>query len=403
MRYSKGQDNVLKIFWFLLSPITSLVLSWRSLNTKSTYVIIFLFCILFGLAFTPDINSTLDSVYYANYFKENGSITWSEFYNDFEIFISYQKGKKDFYLHTATFIVSRFTSNVHFLFGFFAVVFSFFYLKSFKYLTFDKSYKNTLLCFILAAMFTISNPIFNINGVRFWTAAWIGVYCVFKIIEDRKYFYILLLLLTPFIHATFWLLVGVLILYFCLKGYSKTLVYLFIFSFFLSSFVFEFIGDLSSVLPPILQRYLVSYGSEDAVSNREAILDNASWFMKPFLYGQKWYLNGLILIFIKESKLFRGRLEWNLLMFVLVLGIIVNLGQSIPSLGVRYALIMYPFIAFLWQRVILGTGKYNWMLYLFPVVFFMDIFHLMTRIFIVLDPMFYVSPPFYFLYYILDK
>lgn len=194
-------DKAIKLILFLISPFLAFVYSLRRMKTKSSYVVFFLFAVFFGMAFTINLNSGFDSIRYVEQFEEYQHVTHLEFMNDFAGFLNFDEGKKDFYFDTVAFYTSRFTDNYHFLFMFFSIVFAFFMLKSFRFLTAEKKFNLSLASFILAYWF-VNNDIFNINGVRFWTAAWIGIYAIFQIFQRNDKRYWLLVLVTPFFHGS---------------------------------------------------------------------------------------------------------------------------------------------------------------------------------------------------------
>src|SRR5690554_2635355 len=115
-------DKAVKVVLFLISPFFSLLYSLRTLKTKSSYVVFFLFAVFFGLAFTTQPHHTMDSVRYIE--KFNGYIFYSlnDFLYEFQNFLTFSEGDKDFYFNTVAFIVSRFTDNYHVLFAVFAAV-----------------------------------------------------------------------------------------------------------------------------------------------------------------------------------------------------------------------------------------------------------------------------------------
>ena len=194
-----NRDKSLKIILFLLSPFFSFLYALRRMNTKSSYIVFFLFAVFFGMSFTVSnvrgIDGTTDGISYRNAFESYKNVSTSQYYDGLKRFFTFDEGNKDY--DTVAFYVSRITDNYHVMFMFFAAIFAFFQLKTFRFLTTEDNFNNSLVCVLLAFLFTY-NQIFNINGMRFWTAAWIGVYSIFQIFlnDNKKYF--LLALCTPF-------------------------------------------------------------------------------------------------------------------------------------------------------------------------------------------------------------
>lgn len=392
--------KAIKIILLLFNPIIALIYSFKSLNTKSSYFIIFIFCILYGFAFTPNLDSGLDSSYYFNFFNDYLNKSFLDFKNDFDKFLAYEGDSKDFYLNVITYLTTLYTGNYHFLFASFAFVFSIFYLKSFQFLTFQKSYTNNLFCFFLATIFTLSNSIFNINGVRFWTAAWISIYLILQYTLNRNYYYILFIFLLPFVHGSYWIIVGLVLLSLFMKN-SKVLIILFFISFVLSNILLSLVNNISDYLPGTMARYINTYTNYDYVNEVNNNKLNASWFIKPFLLIKNIYPNVLIycLITIKDKILLSNYKK--IFLFTLILAIFVNLTVSVPSVGVRYQMFLYPLITIIWLYFFKYLKKYNWLIYIYPLLFLLDIYQLIVRSYDILDVYFYVSPPLYFLYYII--
>jgi hypothetical protein len=113
-------DVIAKVLLFLFSPFIGFLYSLKRINTKSSFVIFFLFALCFGLCFTPENHTRgyIDGQSYAEKFVYNSNISITTFVNDFEQYISFETKDKDFYFNLLTFLVSRFTDNYHVFFLF---------------------------------------------------------------------------------------------------------------------------------------------------------------------------------------------------------------------------------------------------------------------------------------------
>lgn len=392
--------KAVKYISFLFYPWLSLFISLKSLNTKSSYNVIFGFCVLFGLAFSPSFYSELDSSWYYRYFIDNSDISFRQYTNYVKTFFSKDNESKDIYVHTMTFIVSCFSQNVRFLFGGFAIVFSFLYLKSLRYLTLNKLFvNNSVVCLLLFVIFTLSNPIFNINGARFWTASWLAIYISLSLIirEDKRYLFLCALL--PLIHASFWAYIGLLIIHLFFKN-NRILIIGFFVSFVLSGGMLAFVQDISSFLPDVLARYVEIYTSEGYMQFRADEIGYENWYIRLLRMLKMFYANLLVFVFIRHFKKFKSNNIKNLFSFILLLAIFANLTISIPSVGNRFQMLLYPLITVLWLYNAKELKKNNFLLFLFPIVFLLDFYLLFLNIVEVVDPYFYVSPLFYFIYHV---
>lgn len=387
-----------KIVLFIISPFISLLYSLKSINTKSSFVVIFLFSICFGMAFSVSNvrteKNSADGVSYRSEFEQYCLSNGLEYYYGLSDFLSFNGETKDYYFDTVAFYVSRITNNYHVMFFVFSIVFAFFQLKSLKYLALNKYFTSSILCLLLFIFFTW-NQIFNINGMRFWTAAWIGVFCVFKIFYDKKNKYFFLALVTPFFHGSYWIFIGVICIGMLFSRFEKIWIILFIISMIVSNGLLEFVQNYEGYLPTFLENSVSAYTNADYVYERFEKEGTGFWFVgKIFDAMEKIYINILVLMLIFNKN--RSQISKNeiiLYRFLLILATFVNFGYSIPSLGGRYVLLSYPLIAFLWLYFFKGK-RFNWLIYIFPLVFFMSIYYEILLYASVTDLFFYISSPF---------
>lgn len=397
----KKDDIAIKAILFFISPIFAFIFSLRRLNTKSSYIIFFLTAVFFGLAFSVetergDIN--LDSAHYRLVFESYVNTTNIEFQSKFKEYLTFDTNTKDFFADTLAFYISRFTDNYHLFFASAAVVFSYFSLKSLRFLTSEEKYDNSLYSLILVYLF-LYNQIFNINGLRFWTAAWLAIYCIFQIYRNDNKRYFFLALLTPFIHGTYFLFIAILIIGFITRKYDRIWSILFFFSFLFSSFALEFIDyfaqQFSDLLPRFIASLIYSYTSEE---NLNQTWSGLGWIPLIFKYLVNLYLAYTILLFIRHSTEIKNNNKTrNLYQFLLIWVTIFNFLLVVPSLGNRFLILSYPLIAYIWL-VIFKDRKYRAHLLLLPIVFFWDMLVQFLLYAKVVDILFIFSNPFLLIY-----
>lgn len=394
-----NQDKAIKVILFIISPFFSCLYSLRRINTRSSYVVFFLFAVFFGMAFTPPLDSGFDGADYRRWFEENKNISSSQFYDGFKDFLTFDEGKKDYYFETVSFYISRITDNYHIMFMVIAIVFAFFALKSFHFFTKEDKFDKSLASYILVYLFMI-NQIFNINGVRMWTAAWIGVYALFQIFGKGNKRYFLLLLTTPFFHGSFWIFIAVVVLAYLLMRFDKVWVVAFFISFFVGSVAVELLQDASDSLPVFMQSMIASYTDADTIARRNQIdYQTFDWVARLMNLLVRFYLNFMVFLFIKNSTSIKANAKTKAFyLFILVYMSFVNFTMPVPSLGGRYIVLAYPIIAYIWLVNFKGV-KYQKFLYIMPVIFLQTIH---TQIFSyylkVLSIDFFVSSPFYLIY-----
>lgn len=392
-----------KVILFLISPFIAFLYSLRTFNRRSSFIVFYLFFVFFGIAFTVPsgrtINFTSDAADYREQFESYKNVSENDFINGFKSFLSFDEGNKDYYFDTVAYFVSRFTDNYHVMFMIFAMVFAYFSLKSFKFFTADFNTKATIASYILIYLF-MTNQIFNINGMRFWTAAWIGIYCIFQIFKHNDNRYWILALSTPFFHGSFWIFLGVLLIAQFTRKFEKLWVVLFILSFFVSNLSIELVHSYQEYLPVFLSKMVDSYTDLEYIQLRRNIGTGYSWI--PYTFGiiSRLYFAILMYIFIKNSKLIRANIKSeNLYLLLLVWVTIFNFLSFIPSLGGRYLTFAWPLTAYIWQVNFLEKKKYQKILYAMPLVSAWSIFIMFFREYpSVLEWDFYFSSPFYLVF-----
>lgn len=394
-----NQDLGIKIILFLLSPFFSLIYSLKKVNTKSSYILFFLFAVLFGLCFiTADGRNeeyTGDATVYRQLFELFKYDNLSDLRDNFNETISMNNERnKDIYLYSMIYLASRFSYNYHVFFMLLAVVFAFFMLKSMKFLTEEDSFTNTFTSIFILFMFIFMNGIYNINGCRFWTASWITIYAIFQIFRNNHLKYLLLIAITPLIHYSYWFIIIVLLVILLTKSFNNFWKVIFFISFFISSFAIEFVVDLSNYLPSSLQFLIERYTTEEAIesmykTNLYQVIRR--WFKLFF----NIYINYIVYLFMKNERLILSNNKTkNIYRFLLIYMTIVNSVMLIPSLGVRFQILSLPFIAYLWIVVFESQRKYRKVLLFFPIVSLMYMYErLVGYVFHSVDFSFYYTSP----------
>jgi len=387
-----------KIILFLISPCLAFIHSLRSMNTKSSYWVFFFFAVCFGMAFSTDayesrsINkSGIDAGRYRLEFERSSNMTSQEYFRDLNTFMQLDDGDKDFYYISMVYLVSRFTHNYHFLFLAFAIVFAFFQLKSLKILTQHEDFENSLFFLILAFFFTW-NQIFNINAMRFYTAAWIGVYAIFQVFLNGRKRYLFLLVIIPFFHSSFWLFDAVFVLAYLLKRLEWFWIVLFIISFFSSTVLAEIINATADYLPDFLAKTARGYTDVDRLFS-ETTFTGTGFYWVPMLFDRlyKVYVNILVILLIFNRKELRQGDGKNLYLFLIIFMTYINFAMPIPALGRRSIVMVYPVIAYLWM-ICFKNQRLNWLIYIMPVVWIWQIFTYMNHYISVLNLDFVLSP-----------
>lgn len=399
------KDVFCKVITFLVNPLLGFFYSLRRLNTKSSFYIIALFSLTLGIAFsTPDRRTdlfTLDAADYRANFENYTNKGTQYFLWQLESYVTFS-GKSDFYGDTVNFLVSRVTDNYHVLFFVLAFVFTFFSLKSLKLFVQEDNFKSSLPCFILLYLF-LSNQIFNIGMYRFYTALAVTVYSILSyfVKGDRKS--LLFLILAPFMHGTFFILVPLSLIYIFFGKYVRFWSVCVIVCFFISSISIELFNSFIPFLPPSLADKYDGYLSAMYVYKiNEA--GNENMMLKRFLeLCCRAYINIMVLVMILNYKPhIKGTKCEKMFHFLLMVMSFVNFTMMIPSLGSRFLMLALPFIAYVWL-VCFSEKKFRKYVYVLGVMFLLlipvpvQILQLpcLKYYLKVLEPEFYLTSPFY--------
>ena len=389
-------DVALKIILFLINPILGALYSLKRMNTKSSYVIFFCYMALFGLSMTMESSfyqndsedSFLDSMHHRADFEDITTMSWGEFSNSlFEI--NYER--RDYYDYVLKFFVGQITDNYHVFFMVVAMVFAIFCLKSFRYFTSENNYSNTYPVYFLAYIFMLIQ-IVQINGVRFYTAAWIAIFALFKILHDGNKRYIILLLILPLIHRSFFFLYVIILLAFFTKEFHRLWIVMFFISIVFSEVSSALLSSNMNLLPEHMTVWVEDY------LERDEKYGDAGRFYSFFSLLTRIFRLCLMYVIIKNSKEVLCNVKTaEIYKFLLVLFTISNFSYSISNLGSRFSMLTYPFLAYIW--LVLFKDKYKYLLYLIPFVYFYKAFYYDPGLYMqLLEPCFLYSSPLYLVY-----
>ena len=264
----------------------------------------------------------------------------------------------DLYFATLSFVVHFVSDNYHVFFMSAALVFSYFQLKSFRFLVDSPAFDNSIVCLMICMLFSL-NTIANISVLRFATAAWMCVYGVLQFLYNRKVVYMVLLFVLPLIHRAFFFMYPVILLtsFYRDKSFWK---YSYFFSVLFSGFSIYIIRDATNYLPSFLSGMIEAYTVETTFERNS--------LTKTFLTSINIiYDNVLFILIMNKTKTYLPEKVKSMYQFTLIFMSIVNFVMPVPSLGGRFATISEVFIAFLWLNIMGTKNKYNILIYLMPL------------------------------------
>lgn len=281
----------------------------------------------------------------------------------------------DFFQPVLTFLVSRFTDNYHVMFLLVGVVFGFFFSRN-LWMLFEKcegSLRLGLGVLILLLIFII--PPWLLQSIRFYTAANIFIYGVFRyyLKNDKRGLWIAAL--SVLVHFSFIFAVLLLLLkrFIIRKNNYKFLFWLFLITIPLSILSMDAFSNFASrVLPDIFQFKIEAYTSERAVMKVSESDAARSIFTIVYDYFRPFIMVLMLVILYskrKEMKIYLSGLQYNFLCFITFFAIVMNLIGFVPSMDRFYSVVFFIMVGFFivfYQKGVIKISK-QWMVLLAPL------------------------------------
>ncbi|MGY6743325.1 MAG: EpsG family protein [Cecembia sp.] len=265
-----------------------------------------LFFFFFGLTFVvpEDVEGAADSARYARELRDlhSNPLTFEQFKS---YLYSDETNKVDIYQPFVTWMISLFTNNPKWLFACFALVFGYFYLKNLKIIIEEIEGKYHFLLILMLILFALTNPIWNINGVRMWTAAQVFLFGILLFYVKGQRIGFLWATLSLVIHFSFLFPLSILILYQFVPKNTWALFFIFLGTFLVNELNMEFIRNFSESLPSVFKSRVNVYTHEHIIESFKDI--SANQYSLHVILARKSYsyliLFLLAFIFMQREKL----------------------------------------------------------------------------------------------------
>lgn len=344
-------NMAIKILLFILNPLASFLYSLKNPRSQSSYVIYFLFGLLFAWVIDYSHGNMWDYCRVANLFYKFKSD------NAFDELLAFFEGSShltDIYQHILFYISHALSENYHLFFFLASFLFLYFMLKSMKYITNDINIKvnNRYLLIVLLLFILPYNFWFFIVAPRFPTAVWISIYVIFKVFYDNERKYLLLLLMIPWIHSAFIVIVGLILAFYFIPKNEKLLIrayYITIPLLFISTGLISYID--TSILPDSIARWANVYLSETSQKTwgMNAVGGTGFYWVSILFRNLKiiTYTIGFLMLIRKINT--NNKLR-KLFLLVLFIGVVSNVIYVIPVLGGRVREIWRILFIFLWFK-----------------------------------------------------
>lgn len=291
------------ILSFLTIPALLLVQAWKTKSFRYRHYLLTAFVTAYGATITIQFDPTgqgSDGVrHLLSVYQHYVGLNFEQFLIELWGSVTFQaEGPKDSYKHIISYLVGGVLGMPWLFFTVVAFVYGYFFtgslLEIFKHVRWSRL--NYVLLGFAVLMFLLKN-IEGVNTVRTWTGMWVLVYACLRYYDTKRFRYILLMLMPPFIHVGYFAMIlpalAVLVL-----G-NRPLLYAGLFV--LSSFTTLINPGAAVEVLSVTERgaqQVRSYYREETRSADEVIQQagaNTRWYLTYNRAGiQKWALNVFI-------------------------------------------------------------------------------------------------------------
>lgn len=351
MTYSKPtkEGTVLSLILFIIAPFLSFFGSLFRMRNERNLWVIFFFYLLFGACFTINEETGFDSLRYVEFF--NSLDPRSSLQEVYITNIITDGNAGDIYFPIVAWIAKHISyNNYHVMFFLFALIFAIFTIKTLKLFYEAYAPKDFWLYNVVIILLILNNFIFNINGMRFWTAAWILTYGIMSYYTFNKKIGLIWIAITPLVHTTFIFPIIIFILSFFVGKFEKTWMKLLWFSIPFSFLSVQLIPYISPYIPDVFAgkfafyteaRYIIERSSGTGFTYLENFMRTFKLIVEAFIVYKVYLMN-------KDNKSWQYRIYFE---FTIVFVAVTTFLSAIPSMG-RYIIVGFPFVLFfLWVNL----------------------------------------------------
>lgn len=367
----------------LIFPLTSLYICLRYFRKPEAKNIFWFFCIFLGMVHIvfPEGGSGADGVRYAERLAvlHQQAISWE----NFAASLYSTGGNVDIFQPLVTYLVSLITDNPQILFVVFATIFGFFYSRN-MWFVLDKlpSGKLGFPTVIFLCIFFLVCPIWNINGVRMWTALHVFVYGALPFLYDKENKKIVWCFASLLVHFSFFVPLAILLVYRFAPKWLTAYFCFYLFSYVIQELDLGFVKSTLSFLPGFLDSRVDSYTDEEYAGRVAERQGQMSWHVYAANRMAKLALLLLTtMVYIVGKKVMRKDAPiYRLFCFSLLFCGFANIVASVPS-GGRFLTVanmfLLPSIILFYvsirnmelPRYVPAVFNVAAMLLLFPVIF----------------------------------
>jgi hypothetical protein len=331
------------ILLFILWPFLACVTAILNFQRKEARNVVYAFLIYYGLTFVVG-NEGIDASRIAMTLKANAMLPFSDI---FKIVggVYATETTVDIVEPLISFIVSRVSSDYRLLFGAFAALFGFFYVRSVNLLFKEAKYSFGWNSIILLFFFASILPVTSINGFRMWTAAWIFFYGAYHVILYKNPRFLILTFAACLVHFSFLAANAILLIYFFAGNRNIIYIPLVIVSFVLPNLIEPLVqSSFGAFGGAALKARVQMYTDTAYVQLRQDSVQQDAWFLQIGSDLVLYYLIlAMIVVRFRMRKSVKDNASENLFSFLLLFLAFVNFGMPIPSFGGRFMILFFMF------------------------------------------------------------
>lgn len=355
-RIETNREFWVKIVLFIIYPFGTFLLSLINANRKSSYLIYFLFGVLFCWHMNPTSLQFTDDFYWIMLRVVENNFTGIDIWNQIVSYVTFtEDAPKEIYENVLNWFSKLFSPNPHLFFAFASVPFLVFMLGSLNKITSDRKFTQSWYCLIVLILFVLPRDIITVQNPRFGTGVWVLIFATIGFFSSKKYQwkYYFLILLTPCIHAGFWFYVIAFTCGLLLLRNQKLLMILLYVSIPFSYLSYGLLSNINFSLLPLpstlvlwIERYLSEDSYDKFITNKNA--SGFFWITEMFSAIQTTtYL--LVPIYLWKYKNMLAN-QKKLFSFYLYFYAVVNFIQFVPVLGARFYWLVRIFSIYMWFK-----------------------------------------------------
>lgn len=348
------------LVFYLVWPFGALIRALLGFRSPRAKTLFWLFCVFFGFVFVvaEDAPGAADSARIATGLIDahRNPMSWNyliaSFYNPAGNIV-------DIYQPLVIWLVALFTDNPRILFALFAVVFGFFYAQN-LWMVFSKISKRVgwlLLLFMLA--YALTNPIWNINGVRMWTAAQIFLFGILRVYLENDKKGLSWAASSILVHFSFMFPMALLLAFRFIPSNFTVLFAFYVAASFVNELDFAAVREALGFLPEVFQPRIEGYASEAVADARQEAAQGLAWHVNlADMAGRYIRYAWIIALYSLRSQWIRQFPEASrLFAMALFIGGFAQIAALVPS-GGRFEIITTLLV---WGVIVLllGQGVFN--------------------------------------------